>query len=220
MENKKYLISKGNNLGQNQFMIKNVVFDNGGVIVEYSAETYLNYFKLPKETQNELNQLFTTKEWVSFAKGEITSQDFKNYAVNKFPQYKDIVLSILDVKNLKFMIPPYTKTINFIKNLKRHNFRVFLLSDINEDTIKYLNEEIPDFESLFDGVMYSCRIGMIKKEGVIFHELLKKYSLLPQETLFIDDNEINLKMAQKYNINTYRFSNPNQDIQLINKLLK
>ena len=39
-------------------MIKNIVFDNGGVIVKYSEKTYLDYFCFEKEKQEKLDTLF------------------------------------------------------------------------------------------------------------------------------------------------------------------
>ena len=95
-------------------MIKNVVFDNGGVIVQYSAETYLNCFKFNKKIQTTLDSLFVSDEWTLFAKGLLTSSEFKDYAINKFPQYKEKIFKILNAENLKFMIPPYPETIEFI----------------------------------------------------------------------------------------------------------
>ena len=201
-------------------MIKSVVFDNGGVIVKYSAETYLDYFHYPANVQKTLDELFVSDEWVAFAKGEITSEDFKKYAVNRFPQYKKEVLEILDVQNLKYMIPPYPETLAFIQDLKSQGYDVFLLSDINEDTIQFLNEEIPNFESMFDGIVYSCRVGMVKKEGEVFGKMLKTYSLVPEETLFLDDSVRNLEEAKKHNINTYRFLDPSKDIEKVSDLLQ
>ena len=196
-------------------MIKNFVFDIGGVIVKYSSETYLDYFRFPTFVQKTLDQLFVSNEWVAFAKGEITGMDFRDYAISRFPKYKEEILKILDVKNLKFMIPPYKQTLDFIHYLKKLGLKVFLLSDINEDTIAYLNEEIDGFEKLFDGIMYSCRVGMVKKEGVIFDELLNTFKLNPEETLFLDDSERNLMEAGKYGIKTYKFLEPNEDIKKI-----
>jgi len=200
-------------------MIKNIVFDNGGVIVKYSADTYLDYFQFPKHIQKTLDQLFISDKWIDFAKGQISSNDFKNYAIQKFPQLKEEIIKILDVNNLKFMIPPYQQTINFIHFLKEKGFNVFLLSDINEDTIKYLNKTISNFESLFNGIIYSCRVGMVKKEGLIFNKLLNDFKLNSEETLFLDDSIINLIEAEKYGINTYRFLDPDTDINNIKLLL-
>ena len=198
-------------------MIKNVVFDNGGVIVNYSAETYLDFFQFPQEKQKTLDNLFISEEWTTFAKGQMTSDDFKDYATKRYPEYYDDVLRILDVNNLKYMIPPYPETLEFIHSLKNRGYKIYLLSDINEDTIHFLKEEIPNFEDMFDGLVYSCRVGMVKKEGEVFNYLLREFNLNPEETLFLDDSIINLEEARKRKINTYRFLNPKSDIPNIEK---
>lgn len=196
-------------------MIKNVVFDNGGVIVKYSAESYLDVFNFPKQKQQKLDTLFTSNEWVSFAKGEMTSEQFKDYACQVFPEWKEDVEKILDVNNLKIMIPPYPQTLEFILLLKQQGYKVYLLSDINEDTITYLNSEIENFEKLFDGIVYSCRVKMVKKEGKVFDYLLNTFNLNANETLFLDDSLTNLDRAQERGIVTYRFLDPETDIEKI-----
>lgn len=201
-------------------MIKNVIFDNGGVIVKYSAHTYLDYYNFPKNKQKILDQLFTSEEWVIFAKGKITSDDFKEYAVKRFPEFKEDVLKILDVDALHYLIPPYQETLDFIHQLKNSGYKVFLLSDINEDTITYLKKEIPGFEDLFDGIVYSCRVGMVKKDGLVFKKLLDDFNLNPEETLFLDDSIFNLEQAQNYKINTYHFLDPAKDIYHVKSLLR
>ncbi len=199
-------------------MIKNVVFDNGGVIVKYSAESYLDVFKFDKSKQKQLDTLFVSNEWVSFAKGEITSEQFKQFALNKFPQYSSDVEKILDVENLKLMIPIYAKTLEFIFDLKKAGYKIYLLSDINEDTITYLNSAVLNFEEAFDGIVYSCRVGMVKKEGKVFDYLLNEFNLDASETLFLDDSVTNLTKARERNIVTYRFLDPDIDIDKIKKL--
>jgi len=200
-------------------MIKNIVLDNGGVIVRYSFEDYLNYFQFPKDKQNKLNQLFVSTEWIEFAKGNITSDKFREYAIKTFPEYREDIIKILDVENLKFMIPPYPDTLNFIQELRTKDYKVYLLTDINEDTIKYLKKEIDNFENLFDGIVYSCRVGYTKRDIEIFEYLLTKFNLNPEETLFLDDSIKNLKQAELKGIHTYQFLNPTIDIvQVKNKI--
>lgn len=196
-------------------MIKNVVFDNGGVIVKYSAESYLDVFKFDKKKQRELDTLFVSDEWVKFAKGEITSEQFKKFALSCFPQWENDVLKILDVNNLKIMIPIYAKTLEFIYDLKKKGYKIYLLSDINEDTITYLKSAILNFEEPFDGLVYSCRVGMVKKDGKVFDYLLETFNLEPTETLFLDDSLTNLARAGERNIVTYRFLDPDVDIDKI-----
>ena len=88
----------------------------------------MDYFDFPNEKQCELDKLFVSDEWTSFAKGLISSEEFKVYATHRFPEYYDDVLKILDVNNLKYMIPPYIETLEFIKklNMEIFNFCLFV----------------------------------------------------------------------------------------------
>lgn len=200
-------------------MIKNIVFDNGGVIVKYSFETYLDWFNFDKPLQQQFNELFKSSQWVQLSKGEITSKEFEEYAVSVFPQYEKEVKAILDVENLKHLIPPYQQTLDYIDSLRERGYKVFLLSDIVEDTITYMKQAVDNWEEMFDGIVYSCRVGMVKKEGKVFDYLLKKFELVAEETLFVDDTVRNLQEAEKYGIKTLRFLDPEKDISRIDKVI-
>lgn len=200
-------------------MIKNIIFDNGGVIVKYSDETYLDYFNFPKEEKEDLMKIFSTKEYVELSKGTITHQEFNDFAVKMFPQYYDDVLKMLDSSNYKYLIPVYSKTIDYIKDLRNRGYKTFLLTNILEDTIEYMIKEVDCFEQLFDGIVYSCRVGMTKRDDEIFTYILDKYNLKPEETLFLDDKISNLKRSEKFGIKTYQFLDPDKDIQMVEKLL-
>jgi putative hydrolase of the HAD superfamily len=156
---------------------------------------------------------------VQLSKGEITSKEFEEYAVSVFPQYEKEVKAILDVENLKNLIPPYQQTLDYIDSLRERGYKVFLLSDIVEDTITYMKQAVDNWEDKFDGIVYSCRVGMVKKEGKIFDFLLKKFGLVAEETLFVDDTVRNLQEAEKYGIKTLRFLDPENDISKIDKVI-
>ena len=198
-------------------MIKNIIFDNGGVIVKYSASTYLNYFNFDKKVEDDLNTLFSTDKWVELSKGIINDVEFLEYCISVFPHYKKEIEMMLSYDNIKYLLPVYNETLNFIDRLKLKGYKVYLLSDIIEDTIRYMNEVVPSFESLFDGIVYSCRVGMVKKEGMVFDYILKEYNLDPEETLFLDDSITNINEANKRCIVTYRIIDPIVDIPNIEK---
>ena len=200
-------------------MIKNIIFDNGGVIIKYSSDTYLDYFNFPEEEKKTLMKIFSTDEYVELSKGNITHQEFNDFAVKMFPQYHDDVLKILDSDYYKYLIPVYSKTIEFIKDLRNRGYKTYLLTDILEDTIEYMKKEVDNFEQLFDGIVYSCRVGMTKRENTIFEHILNKFGLNPKETLFLDDKLSNLKRAESFGIKTYQFLNPNIDIPKIEELI-
>ena len=64
---------------------------------------------------------------------------------------------------------------------------------------------IKELFSLFDGLVFSGPIGMIKPSREIFEHLLEKYSLDAKECIFIDDSELNINGAKAAGLNTYRF---------------
>ena len=200
--------------------MKNIIFDCGGVIVKYKFETYLDCFGFNEKTKQNLLSLFRTPEKVEFYKGYLTENEFKEFCYKKLPNYKSEIDKILDEKNLKYMLPVYDDVVDMIRRLKVKGYKLYLLSDINETTIRYLNSEIENFESMFDGIVYSCRVHMVKKDGDVFDYILKQYNLNPSETLFIDDSETNLNQASKRKIMTFKFADPEVDLFNIKSMIK
>jgi putative hydrolase of the HAD superfamily len=58
---------------------------------------------------------------------------------------------------------------------------------------------------MFDGIVISSRIQMVKPERQIYEHLLTLYQLEPAETVFIDDTPENLAAASSMGIQTIRF---------------
>ncbi len=76
-------------------------------------------------------------------------------------------------------------------------------------SITYL-EQRHTFWEVFDGIVISSRIKMVKPEIQIYEYLLNRYQLLPGDTLFIDDLQENLAAASSIGIQTIRFINSDQ----------
>ncbi len=202
-------------------MINNVIFDIGGVIIDYKKETYLDYFNFNPEVREILmTKVMFSKDWSKLAVGKITHQEFVKNAKENFPKLSKEIDLMTDNHNYKFMMPPITATIELIKNLKKQGRKIFIISDTEENTIEYFTREIKNFESLFDDVIYSCRVGMVKKNGDIFDYAIERFLIKPEETLFVDDVERNLVQAQARNIKTIQFISPEETIPKIKAILK
>jgi putative hydrolase of the HAD superfamily len=76
-------------------------------------------------------------------------------------------------------------------------------------SITHIEKEY-SFWDLFDGQVISCRINKVKPESDIYQHLLDRYRLNINETVFIDDTDINLKAAADFGIMTIKFDNPDQ----------
>jgi putative hydrolase of the HAD superfamily len=81
--------------------------------------------------------------------------------------------------------------------------QVFLLSNISTYFASHAHE-IPILDEIENRV-FSAVCGKVKPNADIYLHLCEKYSIAPQETLFIDDSEKNIVGANAVGINGYLF---------------
>ena len=72
---------------------------------------------------------------------------------------------------------------------------------------------------MFEDIIYSCRVGMVKKDGNVFDLAVERFNIEPKETIFIDDVQRNLDQAAKREINTFKFTDPDTHIPELEKML-
>ncbi len=89
----------------------------------------------------------------------------------------------------------------------RERYRLFLLSNINELHARWIDQYMAekhqrsDFrQRYFDAVYYSHEVGLRKPDTRIYTYVLHHAGLLPQETVFIDDLEVNVRAAEALGI--------------------
>lgn len=71
-------------------------------------------------------------------------------------------------------------------------------------------EQKYSFRDVFDGMVISCRIQMVKPELEIYQHLLQQHSLVANQTIFIDDTPSNLNAASKLGMKVIKFEDPCQ----------
>ena len=65
----------------------------------------------------------------------------------------------------------------------------------------------------FDGIVVSSDVKMIKPNPAIYKYILETYNLKPEECLFIDDVEANVKAAEKAGIKGFLFENNYEELK-------
>lgn len=100
------------------------------------------------------------------------------------------------------------KLADLILKLKSSGFKTMLLS--NADS-KYFEEKIykcyPQFKSLFNEIVISSDVKMIKPNKDIYLYALEKIKSKPKECLFIDDSRSNVDAAIELGINGFLYTN-------------
>ena len=93
----------------------------------------------------------------------------------------------------------------FIKKLKKDGYKLFLLTNITEDSYNYINSII-NINYMFDGGIYSYQEHLIKPSYEIYNLVLNRFSLNKEETLFFDDKEKNVIVANELGIKSFIFT--------------
>jgi glucose-1-phosphatase len=187
--------------------IKNIIFDLGGVILNIDYQLTVNAFK--KIGIENFDQLYSQKEqsllFNKLETGHISKEDFFS-EIEKIAPRPITHQQIISAWNAMLLDLPEER-INLLKSL-RYKYRIFLLSNTNrihvESFSTYIDHIYGDslFKNLFHSVYYSCEIGMRKPDREIFEFVLRKNSLVSNETLFIDDSIQHIEGARKLGIQT------------------
>ncbi|MCQ2192517.1 MAG: HAD-IA family hydrolase [Paludibacteraceae bacterium] len=83
----------------------------------------------------------------------------------------------------------------------RKKYKVYLLSNINDTLWKECQKKMQDLgytaEDCFDDVFLSYRMGVAKPDPKIFEMLQAATHLIPEETLYFDDNAANIATGKQ-----------------------
>ena len=90
---------------------------------------------------------------------------------------------------------PLDSNVRLLPELKKRGFRLYYLSNFPADIFDEVKNGYYFFK-YFDGGLISAEAKFSKPEAALYNILLEKYSLISNESLFIDDIEINVKTAE------------------------
>lgn len=181
----------------------NIVFDLGGVVFNWRPDAIIQSVFEDIETQNLVRAgIFEHPDWIELDRGTIAFDDAVDRGATRTG------LPRQDIERLLNEVPPsltpIKETIELIHTVKKTNNRLYVLSNMHLASIKYL-ERRHSIWSMFDGIVISSRIRMVKPEVAIFEYLLRTHQLTPAETVFIDDMRENVLAASSVGIQTIQF---------------
>jgi epoxide hydrolase-like predicted phosphatase len=186
----------------------NIVFDLGGVVLHWSPEELIAQTFPLKEDQNKVKKYFLSHpDWEALDRGTIEQETALLNAARRSGVPFEKLKKMLD--EVPAFLKPKQPTLELIKKIKEKGHKLFVLSNMHHKSMDYLLGA-HDFFELFDGKVASCRVGMIKPEPEIYEYLLKEYSLVPSETVFIDDLKENVEAASRLGIHPIHFINARQ----------
>ena len=115
-------------------MIKNIVLDVGGVIFDDSKQ---NIQKLLNKNCDNIYKIAYGSGFKKCLLGEISVQEH----INSLKDEKDFndISYILKKENLIKSYPLIKNNFEYIKDLRKRGYKLFLLTNITEDSYNYIN---------------------------------------------------------------------------------
>ena len=175
-------------------MYKNIIFDLGGVMVDFDPKTYLVDRFCNAEVEEQVSQLtFESEEWKLLDAGLITRSEANLRMLARAKEYGRAfeVQGVLD--DWLHILRPRRRMQELVRRLKNHGYSVYYLSNIPEDVLALLKER--GVLDRFDGGVASCEVHINKPDPRIYQALLDQYGLKASECVFIDDNLANVQAA-------------------------
>lgn len=187
-------------------MYRNVIFDLGGVVVEFNPRDFLMDHFLNKTAENITYDLtFGSKEWEELDRGTLSRSAANDSMLENAARCGRTFEVRTVIEEWETILKPKRRTIEVMRALKKADYRLYYLSNIAVDTLADLKER--EFFSLFDGGVASCDVHINKPDPRIYTTLMQKYRLAYDESVFIDDNKQNAQAAYNLGITGILYKN-------------
>ena len=174
-------------------MIRNVVFDMGGVLIAWDPARIVARLGLSGEdAQLLLREVFQSVEWVSLDRGSLSEQAALERFYSRLPRrlHEAAVRCVFWWKDELWPVPGMAELIQELDGL---GYGIYLLSNATSALNGYFRR-IPGSEH-FRGMLVSADWKLLKPQHEIYETFLSEQKLDPAECLFLDDYPPNIEGA-------------------------
>lgn len=175
-------------------MIKNIIFDFGGVVMDWDPRYFFKTYFNDDEKMEFFLKNIAIDEWNIEQDRGRTLKEGTEFLIEKHPDWEKEIRAYYDnwPIMLKSDIP---KNVEVLRKLEG-KFHLYGLTNWSEETFPFALENY-DFFKVFEGkIVVSGTEKLIKPDKEIFEVLLSRYDLKAEESVFIDDNAKNIATAK------------------------
>ncbi len=196
--------------------IKTVVFDLGGVLIDWNPEyLYQKIFPDKMEMRYFLDNICTS-EWNEQQDAGRPLREATETLVEAHPQYETAIRAYYGRWH-EMLNGPIEKTVDILRRLKKEkHLNIYALTNWSAETFPIAYQQY-DFLHWFEGIIVSGREYIRKPFPEIFQLLCDRFQVKPEESLFIDDNLRNVKAAAHFGFKTIHFTAPEQLSEVLKK---
>ena len=198
-------------------MIKNIIFDLGGVLVDFHPDQTMRDMGLTNEQIHELQEKAFAPLWSQLDEGILSKEGIFAAMIQKAPDYLKNATEEFLTKRILDTVSSLPYSAEWLKSLKAKGYGIYLLTNYPDFMFSYHWEHTFTFTQYVDGKIVSGVEKLIKPDHRIYRCLMDRYGLVPAECVFMDDREENVIAARQTGINAIQFTTLEEVVRILNE---
>ena len=184
--------------------MKNIVFDFGGVLVDWNPHhLYDKYFGSVEKAEWFLNNICLYSWNIQMDGGKPFAEGVAELQA-QYPEWSEAI-AIYHTRWIEMMGGEVEGMADIVKRLKVAGYGVYGLTNWSSETFPLVRDKYAIFKQL-DGIVVSGEEHLLKPDAAIYKCLLERYNLQAEESLFVDDNADNVTGARNVGMKAVRFT--------------
>jgi putative hydrolase of the HAD superfamily len=190
--------------------LRAVVFDYGMVLTGQPDRTaYAALLRITGLTAERMEELY----WVdrhAYDEGRLTGLGFwQKFVADAGLDLEQTGIEELNRWDVRMWSTQNHAMIAWQQKLKQRGILTAILSNMGDSVLENIEREF-DWLSRFDVLVWSFQVHMAKPDPAIYRHVLKELGTRPEETLFIDDRQVNVTAADAMGMKGILFTNVGQ----------
>lgn len=173
--------------------VETVVFDIGNVLIDWDPRYLYRKVFADEEEMERFLETVTTYEWNLEQDRGRTMEEATAVLVSRHPEYAREIEAYYG-RWEETLGGPIEGSVRVLRELRERGYPLYALTNWSAETFP-LARAWYRFLDLFDEIVVSGEVGVIKPDHEIYGVLVERTGLNPATTVFIDDSSANVRAA-------------------------
>ena len=173
--------------------MRNVIFDLGGVVLDWNPQRVLSRFAPLEEAGPLKDAVFGHADWQHFDRGTVNEHELLARLGRRIDRPPHELSALVAAARESLVEKP--DTVALLRSLQRQGTPLYCLSNMPSSFYVDLKTR-HSFWDAFTGIVISGEIQLLKPEPEVYRHLLERFDLRAEESVFIDDLVANVEGAR------------------------
>lgn len=188
--------------------VRNVIFDFGGVLVAWRPQEIIDSFYGDAALRESLRvHAFQHPDWLEMDRGTFDEATVVGRFAARMRRPEGELRGLFE--HVRAALTPIEPTVALLRELRASGYRLYGLTNMSAAIFDYLSGRY-DFFGLFDGIVVSAVVKLLKPEPAIYEHLRARCALDFAESVYIDDMPPNVEAARQLGLRAIRFETTEQ----------